>query len=55
MIGRVMGRLRENSPRGKEDLRMQVTRKIWSRIRSSMQLRKDMGLNLWSKKIKEVV
>jgi len=34
---------------------MQVIRKMFHLIKSSIQLRKDMGLIMWSNKVKEMV
>jgi len=55
MIGKEMRRLKENGLRSKEDLRMHMRKKMWLITRSLIQLRKDMGCNMESIRIKEIV
>jgi len=50
-----MIRVKERGLRREEDLRMQITRKMWDLIRSSMQLIDAMGFSLKSNRIKEIV
>ena len=48
VTGKLMRRQKENGLRSEEDLRMQVIRRMWDPIRSSIQLIKDMGISLRS-------
>jgi len=55
MTRRVMRRQKENGLISEEYLRMQVKRRMWNLLGSSMQLREDMGLNLRSSRIQAMV
>lgn len=55
VTGKEMRRLKEKVPRSEEDLWMCVRNKMQPLIRSSMQLRKDMGLSLAGRRIKVMV